>query len=410
MQEIPKVAIIGGGASGIFCAICLLSFGIPVVLFEKNKTLGKKLLATGNGRCNIHNQHTSAKQYQTSSFSTQEIQSILENFNFQAFHKFCQKLGIALAIQEDGRVYPLSNSAKSVLEIFTNFLQNSKHFTIHLDAEIIDLHQTQGGFVLRNAQDERIYPYVILACGSEASLRLGGSDKGLKLARGLGLEIISTYPSLVPLNVESQWLSSLSGVKITANITLKQENQILKTILGDVLFTDYGISGFGVLDISPFVQFKQNFKIVLDFLPSLEERVLENQLANLMKAYPNRNLTALLSGFLHPKIAKAFAQNFSWNPKNTKQLKQLVYKLKNFELKNPTTRGFENAEVSGGGISGKEIKPKTMESKKCQNLYIIGEMLDIVGNRGGYNLAFAFASAWLCAGAIQNKLCNSKFL
>lgn len=410
MQEIPKVAIIGGGASGIFCAICLLSFGIPVVLFDKNKTLGKKLLATGNGRCNIHNQYTSAKQYQTSSFSTQEIQSILENFSFQAFHKFCQKLGIALAIQEDGRVYPLSNSAKSVLEIFTDFLQNSKHFTIHLETEIIDLRQTQEGFALRNAQEERIYPYVILACGSEASLRLGGSDKGLKLAKGLGLRVLQTYPSLVPLNVESQWLSSLSGVKITANITLKQENQILKTLLGDVLFTDYGISGFGVLDISSFVQSKQNLKIILDFLPSLEERVLENQLANLMKAYPNRNLTALLSGFLHPKIAKAFAQNFSWNPKNTKQLKQLVYRLKNFELKNPTTRGFENAEVSGGGISGKEINPKTMESKKCQNLYIIGEMLDIVGNRGGYNLAFAFSSAWVCAGAIQNKLCNSKFL
>ena len=115
-------------------------------------------------------------------------------------------------------------------------------------------------------------------------------------------------------------------------------------------------------------------------------------------------------GFLRPKITKAFAQNFSWNPKNTKQLKQLVYRLKNFELKNPTTRGFENAEVSGGGISGKEINPKTMEYKKCQNLYIIGEMLDIVGNRGGYNLAFAFSSAWVCAGAIQNKLCNSKFL
>ena len=231
MQEIPKVAIIGGGASGIFCAISLSSFGIPVVLFEKNKTLGKKLLATGNGRCNIHNQYTSAKQYQTSSFSTQEIQSILENFNFQAFHKFCQKLGITLTIQEDGRVYPLSNSAKSVLEIFADFLQNSKHFTIHLETEIIDLRQTQEGFVLRNAQDERIYPYVILACGSEASLRLGGSDKGLQLARGLGLRVLQTYPSLVPLNVESQWLSSLSGVKITANITLKQEKDRKSTRL-----------------------------------------------------------------------------------------------------------------------------------------------------------------------------------
>lgn len=113
LQEIPKVAIIGAGASGIFCAMLLLSFGIPIVLYEKNKTLGKKLLATGNGRCNIHNQHTNAKHYQTSSFTPKEIQSILQTCSFETFAKTCQKLGIALEICEDGRVYPQSNSAKS---------------------------------------------------------------------------------------------------------------------------------------------------------------------------------------------------------------------------------------------------------------------------------------------------------
>ena len=408
MQEIPKVAIIGGGASGIFCAICLLSFGIPVVLFEKNKILGKKLLATGNGRCNIHNQHTNAKHYQSSSFSTQDIQSILEKFSFQAFCKFCQKLGIALEIQEDGRVYPLSNSAKSVLEVFTNFLIESQNFAMRLESEILELQPTQEGFLRKDTQGEAVYPYVVLACGSEAAPKLGGSDKGLKLAQGLGLEILQTYPSLVPLNMESKWLSSLSGVKITAKLTLKKENQALKTLLGDVLFTNYGISGFGVLDISSFMQLMPNLKIILDFLPNLGEKALENQLVSLVKSYLNRNLASLLSGFLHPKIAKAFAQNFPCNPKNTKQLKQLVFQLKNFEIHNPSLKGYEFAEVSGGGVSGKEINPKTMESKKHKNLYLVGEVLDIVGNRGGYNLAFAFSSAWVCAEAIRAKSCSKK--
>ncbi|WP_297578836.1 aminoacetone oxidase family FAD-binding enzyme [Helicobacter sp. UBA3407] len=403
MQEIPKVAIIGAGASGIFCAMLLLSFGIPIVLYEKNKTLGKKLLATGNGRCNIHNQHTNAKHYQTSSFTPKEIQSILQTCSFGTFAKTCQKLGIALEICEDGRVYPQSNSAKSVLEVFGDILKDSKNFTMVLETEVLELCQTQGGFLLKSAQGQEKYSCVVLACGSEATPKLGGSDKGLELAKNLGLEIVQTYPSLVSLNIESPLICALSGVKIKAKLTLKKANQTLAEVLGDVLFTDYGISGFGVLDISSYVRLEKDLTMILDFLPSFEERALENQLVNLAKTYPKRNLISLLSGFLNPKIAKAFAQNFHWNPKNTKQLKQLVFKLKNFELKNPTTKGFENAEVSGGGVSGEEINPKTMESKKYSNLYIVGEMLDVVGNRGGHNLAFAFSSAWVCARAIRAK-------
>lgn len=403
MQEIPKVAIIGAGASGIFCAICLLSFGIPVVLFEKNKTLGKKLLATGNGRCNIHNQHIHTSHYQSSSFSTQEIQGILEAFNFQAFHKFCQRLGIALEICEDGRVYPQSNSAKSVLEVFSDTLKDSENFTMALETEVLELCQTQEGFLLKSSQEQGEYSCVVLACGGEAAPKLGGSNKGLELAKSLGLEIVQTYPSLVSLKLESPLIRALSGVKIKAKLTLKKANQTLAEVLGDVLFTDYGISGFGVLDLSSFIRLKKDLQVILDFLPNFEERDLENQLANLAKTYPKRNLIVLLSGFLNPKIAKAFAQNFHWNPKNTKQLKQLVFKLKNFELHKPLLKGFDNAEVSGGGVSGREMETQTMESKKYPNLYIIGEMLDVVGERGGYNLAFAFASAWVCARAIRAK-------
>ncbi len=266
MQKIPKVAIIGAGASGIFCATILLSFGIPVVLFEKNKNLGKKLLSTGNGRCNIHNQNLNICHYQTSSFDSKSIQSIFQRIDYNAFFKTCQRIGIAAEIQEDGRVYPLSNSAKSVLEIFTDFLRGSESFEMCLETEISELHKTQESFLLQSNQGERIYPCVVLACGSEAAPKLGGSDKGLQLAKGLGLEIVQTYPALVPLIVESQFISSLSGVKIKAKLTLKKSNRILKSVLGDLLFTNEGISGFGVLDISTDVRLEQDLKVVLDFL------------------------------------------------------------------------------------------------------------------------------------------------
>lgn len=404
MQKIPKVAIIGAGASGIFCAMTLLSFGIPTTLFEKNKNLGKKLLATGNGRCNIHNQNLNIHHYQTSSFDSQSIRSILQSFDFKAFLKACQRFGIALEICEDGRVYPQSNSAKSVLEVFSDILRDSENFTMALETEILELRPIQEGFLLKSSQGQGKYSCVVLACGSEAAPKLGGSDKGLRLAKGLGLEIVQTYPALVPLIVESPLIFSLSGVKIKAKLTLKKDSRILKSVLGDLLFTDYGISGFGVLDISTDVRLERDLKVVLDFLPFWEERALESQLVNLIKSHPNRSCATLLNGFLHPKIAKAFAQNFTWNLKNTKELKQCVFRLKNFELKNPLPKGFENAEVSGGGVSGKEINPKTMESQKYKNLYVVGEMLDVVGDRGGYNLAFAFASAWVCAQAIRDAL------
>ncbi|TLD80333.1 aminoacetone oxidase family FAD-binding enzyme [Helicobacter sp. MIT 11-5569] len=395
-----KVAIIGAGASGIFCAITLLQHNIPVMLFDKNKNLGKKLLATGNGRCNIHNQNTHANHYQTSSFNPKTIQNILQNFSFKTFAKTCQNLGIALEIQEDSKVYPLANSAKSVLEVFEDLLKNSKNLEMYLESEILELHKTQENFLLKSCAGEFICSCVVLACGSEAAPKLGGSDKGLQLAKNLGLKVIPTYPTLVPLMVESKLTNHLKGVKIKAKLTLKKDNQILKTLTDDVLFTDYGISGFGVLDISTHIKLQKDLKIILDFVPFLEEKVLENQLATLIKTYPNRKTSTLLSGFLHPKIAKAFAQNITWNPKNTKQLKQFVFGLKNFELTNPTLKGFENAEVSGGGVSGEEVNPNTLESKKHKNLYVIGEMLDVVGERGGYNLAFAWASAHICSKAI----------
>lgn len=398
-----KVAIIGGGASGIFCAVLLSLHNIPIVLFEKNKTLGKKLLATGNGRCNIHNIHVDPIHFQSSSFHLQDLQYILQNFSFKAFEKTCQNLGLLLNPKEDGRVYPLSNSAKSVLEIFMHTLKTNLNLQVHLDTEITAITKKDSDFLLHSCSGITSFKTLILACGSQASPKLGGSNKGEILAKQLNLKLHPIYPSLVPLNLDSIFLSSLSGVKIKAKLTLKENGQILAQTLDDVLFTSYGISGFGVLDLSSFFQTRQNLSLTLDFLPNFTPKALENILQNTLKNNTKMLLETLLCGFLHPKIAQAFATYFNFNPNNTKQLKQFLFTLKNFSCKHPKLKDFESAEVCGGGISGEEINIKTMESKKHRNLYIIGEMLDIVGNRGGYNLAFSWASAQICAKTILGK-------
>ena len=276
--------------------------------------------------------------------------------------------------------------------------------TLKLEEEILSISQTADAYCLQSPKDTYTFTHVILACGSEAMPKLGGSDKGLKLVKSLNLEILPTYPSLVPLKINSPKLQNLSGIKLKANITLMEANRSIYQTYDDLLFTNYGISGFGVLDASSYLYQAKNPKILLDLLPTFSAKSLENIFLNLIKSYPNKNTTEILSGLLHPKLALHLVKNLKLQLTNTKTIKQTLYALKNLTLDSPSLYGFDSAEVSGGGVSAREINTTSFECQKFKNLYIIGEMLDIVGNRGGYNLAFAWASAWNCAKAIQSTL------
>ncbi|CAM2836255.1 aminoacetone oxidase family FAD-binding enzyme [Helicobacter burdigaliensis] len=383
----------------------MASLGVKVSIYDKNKNLGKKLQATGNGRCNIHNNNLTPANYHSSTLSSQEIKKIFNGFSYKEFYKKCLELGLLLKAQEDGRVYPISQSAKSVVEVFSFFIQKYK-INVFLENEIKSIEKYNDKYIL-NQNKNNLFDFVILSCGSEAHSKLGGSESGFVLAKNLGLEIIKTYPALVSLECQSKILEELQGNKIEAKVTLKKDNKILKELIGDVLFTNYGISGFGILDISLFV--KGECEIVLDFLPDLGLRELENMLLSWYKNQNIKRMEEILRGIVNPKIAKALSKDFKDSAIHTKHLKQIAYMLKNFSFKNPKLKGFESAEVSGGGVSFKEVSVN-LESKKYPNLFIIGEMLDIVGDRGGYNLAFAWASATICCNYIAQiikKLSNN---
>ncbi|WP_281267873.1 aminoacetone oxidase family FAD-binding enzyme [Helicobacter valdiviensis] len=387
--------MVGGGASGIFCAILLASSGFKVSIYEKNKILGKKLQATGNGRCNIHNTHLNSTNYHSSTLTSQEIKKIFENFSYKQFNKKCLELGLLLKAQEDGRVYPISQSAKSVMEVFNFFIQKYQ-IKVFLEQEIKTVEKYKDKYIL-NHNKSKLLDFLILSCGSEAHSKLGGSDSGFVLAKSLGINVVKTYPALVPLECQFKFLEELSGNKIEAKITLRQNNKIQKEIVGDVLFTNYGLSGFGILDISLFI--KEGCEIVLDFFPTLELKELENIFIIWSKCEKNKKLEEILVGIINPKMAKIFSKMLKDSIVHTKSLKQMAYLLKNFIIKNPKLRGFEGAEVSGGGVSFLEVS-MDFESKQYSNLFIVGEMLDIVGDRGGYNLAFVWASATICCNHI----------
>lgn len=356
-------------------------------MFEKNRLLGKKLLATGNGRCNIHNVNATFKNYHSSTFDKNSLVKIINVLPFSDFEKMMREFGLLLEALDDGRVYPLSNSAKSILEIFLSFLENKDFF---LENEVLEIIPQKDSYFLKTSQGDFSFKCVVLACGSEASFKLGGSDKGIRIAKNLGLECIDTYPSLVPLCGEFA-LKNISGIKINAKLVLKEKRD---EVFGDVLFTDYGISGFGVLDISQKV--KKDSILYIDFLPNLDSNFLENLLVKIIKQYPQKSLKEVLAGILHPKLARAFEESLKIYTLNTKEIKRVIFALKNMEFQVSGTKGFDFAEVSGGGVSAKEIDANTMECVRYKNLYLLGEMLDVVGDRGGYNLAFAWASAFVC--------------
>ncbi len=395
-----NVAIIGGGAAGLMAAITAAKAGHSVTLFEKSDKVGKKILASGNGRCNISNTSLHVSNYfgENPSF----VQDALSQFTFKEFEKLCSSLGLFLDIKEDGRVYPLSNEAKSVQMLLHNQAL-SLHVKILYNQNIQKIEKKNTSFIVEGKN----FDTLIITTGSEAALQLGGSDEGYQLAQSFGHEIIPRYPSLVQLHLDSIVASKMAGVKLSGSVTLFIDRQKRETIYGDLLFTKYGISGFAILDISQGASLAlinhQHVSITLNLLPQFTSTQLQAKLTQLIKELPYRSVEQLLVGLISSKIIPQLLLTCKINPHTLcrditrKELKKIIFNLSQWYFEVNDTHGFKHAEVSGGGISTEKIDPKTMQSQLVKGLYFAGEVLDIVGERGGYNLHFAFASAYLAA-------------
>ncbi len=397
MNKTKKTAIIGGGASGLICAIFCARKGVEVDLYEQNSKCAKKILVSGNGRCNITNTNLTYNDY----FSQNPlfVEFALKEFGFLEFEKFCHSIGLLLDAKDDGRVYPLSNEAKSVASLLINYAKNLG-VNFHTDTKITDIKK------LLNEYDA-----VVVATGSEAASHLGGNSDGLEFAKEFGHNIIPTYPSLVQLHLDSKIVKKMSGAKVDGEVTLLINNKKELTSKGDILFTDYGVSGFSVLDISQGASValmdSSHVSISINLLPSFNAQKLSSHLSSLALNMPQFTILDILTGLVPLKIAQALLEDLdilssiSADKINLKLAKKIANQLLNWRLEVTDTHGFRHAEVSGGGVDTTEINPKTFESLKKKNLYFCGEVLDIVGKRGGYNFAFAWASGHLAAKAIS---------
>lgn len=390
MKE-TKIAIIGAGASGLICAIFCAKSGLNVNVFEQNTKCAKKILVSGNGRCNITNTNLSRDDF----FSENPtfVDDALMEFGFAEFEKFSTSIGLMLNIKDDGRVYPLSNEAKSVAKIYEDYAR-SLGVVFHTDTKIENIKEIV-----------KKYDSVVVATGSEAASHLGGNTDGHEFAKEYGHNIIPTYPSLVQLHLNSQIAKKMSGAKLNAEVTLLVNSKKELTTSGDILFTSYGISGFAILDLSHRASVGllnyEALDLSLNLLPDFTAQKLSAHILKVSQNMPAFTILDILVGLIPIKIANGLLEDIHIlnTTKNidTKIAKKIANALLNWRFEISDTHGFRHAEVSGGGVDTTEINSKTMESLKCSNLYFCGEVLDVVGKRGGYNFAFAWASGYLAA-------------
>ena len=380
-----------------------LNKNLQIDLFDANKSIGKKILASGNGRCNISNSQITSKNYigENPDF----VNYALKEFDFKAFEKFCKSIGLLLDIKESGKVYPLSNEAKSVTNLLELALQelDVRDF---LETFINDIEKEGEKFIIRtNEKEFKDYDKVLISNGLGAAPQLNASEIGLDFASKFGHSFNPTYPSLVGLKTENTYNGKLQGVKKECNVSLFVNGNLEQEIFGDVLFTSYGVSGFAILDISQLAVLNlssyQDVKIAINFFPKINRNDLADQIQALFKTVPNQKAVDILTGLVSNKIAPVLLEickidiNTKANDINAKQIKAISYQLNQWKLKVIDSQGFGHAEASGGGVRTAEVDNKTYESKLVKGLYFAGEVLDIVGNRGGFNLQFAWASGYL---------------
>ncbi len=389
-----QIAIIGAGASGLISSIISVKRGLIVHVYEKNNKVGRKILATGNGKCNISNLNISLTNYhgKNSSFA----KTALELFDIDKEKKFFSDLGVEFIEGKNQKLYPMSKQASTVVD-FLFFEAQRVGVIFHLNHEVKDIDKKNGKFII----DKERYQSILIASGSYAMPNLGSSESGYSLAKSFGHHIIKPFASLTQLISNERIFYEASGVKVESNLELLINGKIKHSIYGDLLFTNYGLSGSAILDLSRNASFalQQNQKVIIkiDLLPNLNIKELislfQKRLYLLKRQTPNLWLNGLINKKLTNIILKK--SKIVGNNINHKNIKDIAYIIKNLEVTIHDTRGAKGAEVMAGGVNTKDINPQTMESKLVKGLFFSGEVVDIDGDCGGYNLHWAWASGFL---------------
>ena len=398
--------IVGGCAAGLVAAINAkrLHSEMSVAVLEKLPRIGKKLLATGNGKCNLTNEYALTHGYVNRAF----VNEAFSAYPPQKIIEFFESVGLLCYSDSEGRVYPESNTAASVVDALRFEIERLKT-DVFCETPVTDIKKTSKGFLINNHFECK---KLIITTGGKASPPQGSDGSGYALAKQLGHSITKLYPSLVPLCASSEITKAMKGVRVrNVTLTLKGDKKIAQT-RGEILFTDYGLSGIAAMELAAQAQkYIDEVKVdpftCIDFIPDKTFDELVEYLKNLCKIKGFCKMDNLLTGFLPKsvgiaicKAAKLYNAEKRIDELKEKDFRLIAEKTKNFSLEVSGTKGFINAQVTSGGIKTTEIDPETMQSKICSDLYFAGEIIDVDGGCGGFNLQWAWASGML-AGEVK---------
>lgn len=391
-----KIAIIGGGPAGMMCAIKAAE-NHQVTIFEKNEKLGKKLFITGKGRCNLTNYCDEREFLKNIVNNSSFMYSSIYSFSPFTTYYYFEELGLPLKVERGNRVFPASDKSSDVIRAYEKKLK-ALGVKINLNYEVTSIEKVDGRFIINGREN---FDKVVIATGGISYKLTGSTGNGYKFAKDFGHKVIDQVPGLIGINLKNNF--SLAGLTLK-NVELKilKDKKILSREFGEMLFTHRGISGPIVLTTSSKINRLKDFEMYLDIKPALDPEKLDARILRDFHENQNKNLENVMKSLLPRDLIIYVLEGagISGDKKVnqiTKEVREsLVRTIKNFSLKFDSLDDIDRAIVTSGGVDVKDIDPKTMESKKVKGLYFIGEVLDLDGLTGGFNIQIANSTGYSC--------------
>lgn len=414
-NENKKVVIVGGGASGMTAAIsCKRSNpNYDVIILEKNFKLGRKILATGSGRCNITNKGVNVERYHTSSDSKELISNTFESFGYEKIENFLEEIGILIKEENRGRMFPRTDQSLTITKAFEEEL-GILDIKVEYNSKVISIEKDNNRFMVKcvdslPSEDKSIKPknliiesdYVIISTGGMSYKDLGTTGDGYVFAKDLGHSLVENFPSITSLKIQNDDAKKIAGIRQEVNLKIEVNHKIEKEFYEEILYTDYGLSGSAVFQMSrfaiePLIK-RKDVNIILDFVSDKTEKELERYLLNKMRINPQKEMLSILLGFINYNLIEHLftgLENKKCKNITEKDIAEIVLNLKNKKYRVTGYKEYEQAQVTTGGVNIDEINPKTLESKIVKGLYFCGEILDVDGDCGGFNLSWAWSSGF----------------
>lgn len=406
-----KIIIIGGGPSGLMCAIQCAQNGNEVIVLEKNEKVGKKLYITGKGRCNVTNFCSNEEFLNNVVTNSKFLYSCLNAFTPNQTMEFFEKQGVKLKIERGNRVFPESDKSSDIIKALNKSCVE-KNVKILLNQDVIDVSKTNDKFCVRTKTSYHLSDAVVICTGGKSYSSTGSTGFGYEIAKKFGHTIVPIKPALCPIKLKDEWVKKVEGLALkNVAINVYSNHKKVLSEFGEMIFTSNGISGPIVLTISSYINKMSNVELFIDFKPALSYEQLENRLIREFDNAKNSQINSVLKNLLPKNFVSIFLdscnilENKKINSLTVEKRKKIANTLKNFKLNFDSLYDINYAIITSGGVNIKEINPKTMESKLINNLFFAGEILDVDALTGGFNIQIALSTGYCAGKGVLNGYC-----